>query len=264
VTLSEQDAARATVVIVGGHEGGGDVDVEPLVDQGPLLRASAAGRLLENAVQQALDNIDLPVCVVPMTLGRDPQLVADTARTLTWMTRGAAAGRVVMAEPFGNATLLTGWLRVAVTRVADPLDTPGLAALLTAKAGNQFDDAELFRIAHLVRTRGGLPWVEVAFRDGDPDVAEGVKRCEQLGARQVVVVPADFGPATDAPMAGVIDGGPLLTPSEISGMLATRIAAAMFALSRGDDGIAAGLDADHQHGHGGTPWHESDADLNAG
>jgi sirohydrochlorin cobaltochelatase len=61
--------------------------VEPLVEQGPLLRASSAGRRLENAVQQALDGTDLSLCVVPITLGRDPQLVADTARTLRWLTR---------------------------------------------------------------------------------------------------------------------------------------------------------------------------------
>ncbi|WP_370350167.1 sirohydrochlorin chelatase [Catenulispora sp. EB89] len=255
---SEPDAARAAVVIVGGHEGGAEVPVEPLVEQGPLLRASSAGHLLENAVQQALDGTDLPVCVVPMTLGRDPQLVADTARTLTWLTRGPMAGRVMLAEPFGNATLLTGWLRVAVARVVDPFDAPDVAVLLTAKAANPFDDAELFRIAHLVKSRGDLPWVEVALRGGEPDVAEGVERCGQLGARQVVVVPADFGPAVEAPTAGAVDGGPLLMPSEVSGMLATRISAALLKLSRGDDGIAAGLDADHQHGHGGTPWREAD------
>ena len=260
IAPSESDAARAAVVIVGGHEGGAEVAVEPLAEQGPLLRASSAGPLLESAVQQALEGTDLPVCVVPMTLGRDPQLVADTARTLTWLTRGAAAGRVMLAEPFGNATLLTGWLRVAASRVVDPLGAPDLAVLLTAKAANSFDDAELFRIAHLVKARGELPWVEVAFRGGDPDVAEGVERCRKLGARQVVVVPADFGPATDAPIEGVVDGGPLLMPSEVSGMLATRIAPALLKLSRGDDGIAAGLDADHQHGHGGTAWHESDYD----
>ena len=70
------------------------------------------------------------------------------------------------------------------------------------------------------------------------------------------MIPSDFEPATDTPMPGVIIGGPLLAPTAISGMLATRVAGAMFKLSRGDDGIAAGLDADHGHGHGGRPWRE--------
>jgi sirohydrochlorin cobaltochelatase len=244
------EAARAAVVLVGGHEGGADVAVDPLVEYGPLVRAASARQRLVEAVYEALDGSESPVCVVPMTLGRDPGLVADAARTLTSLG-AAAAGRVMLAEPFGNAILLAGWLRVAVSRAAGLLGSTDLAVLLTANAANRFDDAELFRIAHLVRVENDLPWVEVAFRGGHPDVAEGVKRCEQLGARRVAVIPADFGPATDIPMPGVIGGGPLLTPSAISGMLATRIARALLKLSQGDDGIGAGVAADPGHGHGG-------------
>ena len=256
MTLSAVDAARATVVIVGGHEGGGDVALEPLSEYAEPLRAASRGRL-EETVRQALDGADLPVCVVPMTLGRDPRLIADTARTLTGLTDGADADRIVLAEPFGNATLLLGWLRVAVARASDPLEAKDLAVLLTANAANPFDDAELFRIGYLLKTQAELPWVEVAFHGGDPSLDEGIERCQRLGASRVVVIPAGFGPATHhASTASVIDGGPLLTPAEISGMLATRIDAAMLKLSRGDDGINAGLDADHDHGHGGTPWQD--------
>lgn len=254
VTKTSLRAARAAVVIVGGHEDGGHVAVDPLVEYGPLLCAASAGRQLDESLYQALDGTDLPVCVVPMTLGRDPGLVAGIARTLTALSRGAGAGRVVLAEPFGTAALLTGWLRVAVAGAARRHGGTDLAMLVTANAANRFDDAELFRIARLVKVQEGLPWVEVAFRGGDPDLAEGVDRCGRLGARRVAVIPADFGAGTDIPMPGVIDGGALLSPSAISGMLATRIAGALLKLSRGDDGIAAGLDADHGHGHGGDPW----------
>jgi len=250
------EAARAAVVIVGGHEDGAGVAVDSLAGYGPLLRAASARRELDETVHQALDSFDLPVCVVPMTLGRDPRLVADTARTLTSLPRGAAASRVVLAEPFGNATLLTGWLRVAVAGAVRQHGGTDLAMLVTANAANRFDDAELFRIAHLVKVQEGAPWVEVAFHGGGPDLAEGVDRCGRLGACRVAVIPADFGLATDTPMPGVIVGGPLLAPSAISGMLATRVAGAMLKLSQGDDGIAAGLDADHVHGHGGEPWRD--------
>jgi len=256
----ETDTARAAVVIVGGHEEGAGVAVDPLVEYRPLLRATSARQQLDTTVHQALDASDLPVCVVPMTLGRDPRLVADTARTLMALTSSAAAGRVMLAEPYGNATLLAGWLRVAVAGVAAQYGGPDLAVLLTANPANQFDDAELYRIAHLVRVQEGVPWVEVAFRGGEPSVAEGVDRCTRLGAKQIAVVPADFGPATNTPFAGVIDGGPLLGPSMIAGMLATRVAGAMLKLSQGDDGIAAGLDADHVHGHSGDPWQDTDSD----
>jgi len=254
MSLPQAGAGRATVVIVGGHEGGGEVALEPLAEQGPVLRAASAGRALEETINQALDDSGLPVCVVPMTLGRDPQLVADTARTLTGLTRLPDAGPVVLADPFGSVTLLAGWLRVAVTRATDGHDAPDLAVLLTANAANPFDDAELFRIAHLVRVQGDVPRVEAALHGGDPDLAEGIERCGRLGARQIVVVPASFGPATDSPIEGVIDGGPLLTPSEISGMIASRVDAALLKLSRGDDGIAAGLDADHEQHGPGAPW----------
>jgi hypothetical protein len=257
----QEEAIGAAVVIVGGHEGGADVAVDPMVEYGPLLRAASARQELDEALHQALDSTDLPVCVVPMTLGRDPRLVADTARTLTALTRGTAPGRVVLAEPFGNETVLTGWLRVAVAGAAGTHDGADLAVLVTANAANRFDDAELFRIAHLVKEQVDVPLLEVALRGGDPDLAEGVERCKQLGARRVAVVHADFAPATDTPMPGVIDDGPLLTPATISGMLATRVAGALLKLSRDDNGIAAGLDADHGHGHGGEPWQDPDSDA---
>ena len=253
---NEAGAARAVVVIVGGHEQGAEVTVDPLVEHGPLLRAASARQELEQTVYQALDSSELPVCVVPMTLGRDPGLVADTARTLMALSRSETAGRVMLAEPFATATLLTGWLRVAVTGAVRENGGEDLAMLVTANAANRFDDAELFRIARLVQVEEGLPWVEVAFRGGEPDLAGGVERCLRLGAGRVAVIHADFGPAIDITLPGAVDCGPLLSPSTVSGMLATRIAGAMLRLSHGDDGIAAGLDADHGHGHGGVPWQD--------
>lgn len=256
------DAPQATVVIVGGHERGATVPLEPLAEHGPLLRAGSAGRHLTEAVHQALESTDQPVCVVPMTMGRDPRLVASAARTLMAVAAGAAEGRLMLADAFGNSTLLTGWLRVAANEAADPHGREGLAVLLVANAANAYDDAELFRIGRLVKVQDDIPWVEVAFHDGDPDVAEGVQRCERLGADRVALIPADFGPATDTPLAGVIDNGPLLRPATISGMVASRVSAAIHKLSRGDDGIAAGLDADHDHhGHRDAPWQDPGPDA---
>jgi sirohydrochlorin cobaltochelatase len=225
-------ATRAAVVLVGGHEGGADVAVGPSRERGPLLRAASAHGELRQAVRHALEMTDQPVCVVPMTLGRDPGLVTDTARTLMSVTAAAAAGRIVLAEPFGSATLLTGWLRVAVAQAIGPLAATDHAVVMTANAANRFDDAELYRIAHLVKVRAAVPWVEVAFHGGDPGLAEVLDRCETLGARRTAVVCADFGSA---------DTGPLLSPATVSGVLATRVAAAMLKLGRGDDGIAHGL-----------------------
>ncbi|MFH8385174.1 sirohydrochlorin chelatase [Kitasatospora sp. NPDC018058] len=239
----------ATVVLAGGHESDGGRDLAALVERrpaanGPTVRAAAApGRQLVEAVRSALAAADGPVCVVPMTLGRDPALVADTARALRWLTAGEGRGRLTLTAPFGAAEHLIGWLRAAAGAGGEG------AVLVTAPAAGPFEDAELFRIARLVRQYGRHRWVEVALAGGDPDPAAGAERCRLLGAREVTAVPASFGPALRTALPGVRDGGPLLRPSAIAGVVAARTAAAVHLLGHGEDGIAAGLDAEHGHGY---------------
>lgn len=251
----------ALVVLAGGHESDGGRHLADLVDpvgrsgHGFTVHATAApGRPLAEAVRSALAAGDAPVCVVPMTLGRDPRLVADTARALRWLAAGEGRGRLALTAPFGAAEHLIGWLRAAAATAGD-----GDAVLVTAPAAGPFEDAELFRIARLVRQYGRHHRVEVAFTGGDPDPAEGVERCRLLGAERVTAVPASFGPALPAalldgpadrgPTAHVRDGGPLLRPSAIAGVVAARTAAALHLLGHGEDGILAGLDAEHGHGY---------------
>ncbi len=258
-----ENTTQATVVLVGGHESDRAEALHALTQDSPLTRACASGQELEEAVREALIGSELPVCVVPMTLGRDPKLVADAARTLAWVARTAGPDpRIALAEPFGTAEHLIGWLRAAAGRAAvaaaratdaDPAD---VAVLVTANPSNPFDDAELFRIARLVQVQGRAPWVDVAFHGGDPDVQTAVDRCRRLGARRVALVPAGFAPAAE--VAGAVDAGPLLAPSAISGVLAARIGAALDRLRAGEDGIAAGLHAEHHnHSHAHSHSHAS-------
>lgn len=238
----------ATLVLVGGHESHGARALRPPAEAGLAFRAVGVGRELTHAVDDALAASPArPVCVVPMTLGRDPSLVADTARALRWLAgRQGGHDRLALAEPFGNTGHLVGWLRAAAGRdVAQA--TGDTAVLVTAPAAGPFEDAELFRIARLVRQFGTHRQVEVAFDGGDPDIAEGVDRCRRLGADRVLLVPAGF--ARPASFAGAVDGGPLLSPQAIGGVLTARTHDALHRLRHGDDGIAAGLDADHGHGH---------------
>ncbi|SOB81053.1 sirohydrochlorin chelatase [Streptomyces sp. 1331.2] len=247
-----------TVVLAGGHESDGARDLAALVAADPTATATAegttaaglvvhaaapAGRQLTDAVRSALAVGEGPVCVVPMTLGRDPKLVAETARALRWLAAGDGRGRLALTAPFGAAEHLIGWLRAAAATAPDG------AVLVTAPAAGPFEDAELFRIARLVRQYGRHRWVEVAFEGGDPDPAEGAERCRLLGAQQVTAVPASFGPALRGAPTGVRDGGPLLRPSAIAGVVAARVAAALHLLGHGEDGITAGLDAEHGHGY---------------
>ncbi|MFG3225733.1 cobalamin biosynthesis protein CbiX [Kitasatospora sp. NPDC048194] len=304
--MAARQAARsgpATVVLAGGHESDGGRDLAALVGHrpggaGPAVHAAAAaGRHLVEAVRSALAATGGPVCVVPMTLGRDPRLVADTARALRWLAAGEGRERLALTAPFGAAEHLVGWLRTAAggaTRTGD--GTAGRAAagnaaagnaaagnaaagnaaagnaaqngggtrtgtgsgtrtdgggavLITAPAAGPFEDADLFRIARLVRQYGHHRWVEVALTGGDPEPAEGAERCRLLGAAAVTAVPASFGPALRTALPGVRDGGPLLRPSAVAGVVAARTAAALHLLGHGEDGIAAGLDAEHGHGY---------------
>ncbi|MEU4501733.1 cobalamin biosynthesis protein CbiX [Streptomyces sp. NPDC024089] len=237
---------RCRVIAVCGHEAAYGEALHGLVD--PAVTVVANGRELFRTVA-ALSRRGERSCVVPMTLGRDPELVADTARTLRALPAAERAG-TVLAEPFGTSQHLVAWLRTAAARA------PETAALLvTAPAGDPFDDAELYRVASLVRRYGNHGLVEVAFAGGDPDPAEGVRRCGLLGARHVVLLPAAFAepPVPDAPGIRVERAGPPVAPAALARVLAERVADARRQWGeRGDDGIAAGLTAADRHGHSHT------------
>ncbi|MFJ7204074.1 sirohydrochlorin chelatase [Streptomyces sp. NPDC098789] len=245
----------AAVVLGAGHEGGA------------ALGAVPAGRPLTEAVTAALAASTGPVCVVPMTLGRDPKLIADCARALRWLARAeepGEPGRLVLAPPFATADHLTAWLRTAALRAVRSAPRTS-AVLVTAPAAGPFEDADLFRVARLVRQYGAHRWVEVAFDGGDPDLAEGVERCRRLGARHVALVRAAFAPPEDATDvtaadADVLDTGPLLGAAAIEEVLRSRVAHALHGLAHGDDGTGAGLDAEHGHGyahaHGPSGGHD--------
>ncbi|MFJ5846341.1 sirohydrochlorin chelatase [Streptomyces sp. NPDC092903] len=242
-------AERCAVIAVCGHEAGYGRALEGLVDPGVSLVPS--GRELFRSIS-AHRRRGQDAAVVPMTLGRDPELVADTARTLRSVAGGDRAA-TVLTEPFGTAQHLVGWLRAAAGRV------PGDSALLvTAPSGDPFEDAELYRIAALVRRYGRHALVEVAFTGGDPDPAEGVRRCRLLGAEHVTLLPGGFAPPEVPGPAGragpVVDSaGPLVSASALRRVLAERVADALRRRhEHGDDGIAAGLTAADNHGHSHT------------
>ncbi|MEU8137382.1 cobalamin biosynthesis protein CbiX [Streptodolium elevatio] len=223
------------VVAVGGHESADGAALSGTFGAG--LAAVPCGRALHQHVSALLRDTDSPVCVVPMTLGRDPRMVADTARTLLALPRESRE-RVVLADGFGTTEHLTGWLRAAASRV--PAEH-GL--LVAAPAGDAYDDAELFRVARLVWQYGRHRIVEVALLGGDPDPERGAERCRALGAAQVTALAASFV----AP--GLPDAQPLLSPAAAARVLAARVDAALRRMrSAGDDGIGSALRAADHHG----------------
>ncbi|RPK39288.1 hypothetical protein EES39_27575 [Streptomyces sp. ADI92-24] len=239
-------AERCAVIAVCGHEAAYGRALDGLVDPGVSVVPS--GRELFRSVCANLRRGEETV-VVPMTLGRDPGLVADTARSLRAVSGGERAA-TVLAEPFGTAQHLVGWLRAAAGRVPE-----ASALLVTAPSGDPFEDAELYRIAALVRRYGRHALVEVAFTGGDPDPAEGVRRCRLLGAERVTLLSAGFAPP-EAPEVGGAAGlpvdraGPLVSASALRRVLAERVAdARRRRREHGDDGIAPGLTAAENHGY---------------
>lgn len=242
-------AESVAVIAVCGHEAAHGRALVPVVDGGVSVVSN--GRELFRSITEHGRRGEETV-VVPMTLGRDPALVADTARTLRAVP-AAERGTTVLAEPFGTAQHLVGWLRAAAGRVSEDS-----AVLVTAPSGDPFDDAELYRVAALVRRYGRHPLVEVAFSDGDPDLTEGIRRCRLLGARRVTLLPAAFAlpevPGPDGAQRPPVDrASPLVSAPALRRVLAERVNDARRRLrEHGDDGIGAGLTAADNHGHSHT------------
>jgi hypothetical protein len=253
--VAERSNRPEALVLVGGHESRdgralATLAAWPELLGQPPLRVTAAGRPLAAAIGQKAGTQGFrgPVVVVPMTLGRDPRLVSDTARTVRWVARDRPAGTVALAEPFGTPDHLVSWLRAACRK-----RSPDEAILIAAAAADPFDDAELHRIAALVRIFGTHRLVEVALLTPDDHaLQDGVERCRRLGAERVAVVPADFGTPAGA-------AAPLLAPVAVASVISARVAQACRRLvERGEDGVNAALAADHHHGFAHAHDHSHD------
>lgn len=248
----------AALIVVGGHESDGGEALEELARHEPLhgvpTRVATTGRALERALDAADGRPGHPVVVLPMTLGRDPRMVSDTARTVRWRARGERTGTIALAPPFGTPDHLVSWLRGACLRLRDD----EAAVLIAAAPSDPFDDAELHRVAALVRAHGRHRLVEVGLRAGDGSLEEGIDRCRRLGAARVAIVPAAFGRPADA-------AEPLLSEAAAARVVVARATTACHRLAEhGDDGVAAAHAADHLHGfahshegeHGHTHPHD--------
>lgn len=224
---------------------------------------TSAGRPLHNVVNTLLGTGgEDTVVVVPMTWGRDPGMVADTAKTLSWLGAQAGPGRLAQSADFGTSDHLVAWLRRAATRTGR---RPGVGLVITAPAANPFDDADLYRLGHLVRTHGAGVMVEVACVAEPADLALAVRRTRLLGVPDVVIVPAGFARTAPQglPPAHATFFGPLLSERALLEVIAQRVAAAEHELQHGRDGIAAGLLADHGHGYAHSHSFELSAEGHA-
>ncbi|MCQ1987235.1 hypothetical protein [Arthrobacter sp. zg-Y844] len=265
-----------TVVLVGGHESGNGADLSFVRASLPGALITPAGRPLHNVLTRLradrADGADpAPVVVLPLTFGRNPTLVADTAKTLRWLgagavPRGAASAPLALADEFGTGDHLTAWLRAAAVEVRR--QSPEAAVLIVGDAANPFDDAELYRIAHLVRTNGAGNLVEVATVNDADALLEAVRRLGLLGSTETVVVPGGFRrvPTVHGETVPFGEGdftqarfyGALMSEQAVLRVIGERVRDALHNLSHGSTGIDAGLQADHGHGYAHS--HAFDAD----
>jgi sirohydrochlorin cobaltochelatase len=237
-------------ILVGGHESADGADLvrlETLIDGCLVARP---GRQFHNQVSEALSAGET-VVVVPMTFGRNPTMVADTAKTLKWL--GAKhPGRLALSAPFGTIDHLTSWLRSAANAARAQDADAGIVVL--ARRSNPFDEAELHRVAYLVATHGAADEVFPAIVADAHGLAPVIDRLHRLGIDRAVVVPAGFAVSDDArfgegALAGARFFGPIMSDGATVRTVRTRVADALSELANGHDGIAAGLDADHGHGY---------------
>ncbi len=238
-------------VLVAGHESADGDDLRFLEQGRPEWFVSPIGRPLHNLVSRLSKADSAPIVVVPMTLGRNPTLVSDTAKTLRWLEAGAP-GRLALSEPFGGADHLIAWLRLAATRIRQR--SPDAAIVVQAPASDPFDDAELHRVAHLVRTHGAGNVVEVATTRAPDDLFEVLQRLRLLGHPRIVVVPAGFrreSPITlgDSRFTDCEFYGPLMSEQAMIRIIDARTREALHELSHGSTGVDAGLMADHGYGY---------------
>ncbi len=257
------------MVLVGGHESSNGADLSFVAESLPDVFVTAAGRPLHNLLTQLRSRNgnsrtagSAPVVTLPMTFGRNPTLVADTAKTLKWLGAQAPShsqsyAPLALAAPFGTPDHLTAWLRAAAVEVRRR--APKAALLITADAANPFDDAELYRITHLVRTHGAGNLVETAAVDGADALGEAVERLRLLGSPETVIVPAGFRRTVAVSGEPVEFGagrfanagfyGPLLSEQALLRVIRERVRDSLHALSHGRTGIDEGLEADHGHGY---------------
>lgn len=134
------------------------------------------------------------VVVLPLTLEADDHLHEGIWGALDW----ERVRHPQMTIVYGSAlTVQPALVQVLAARVAAALPTTSsvpvheTALLVVGRGSNDPEqNAEIARLARLLWEGRPYGWVEAAYyRQTQPNIAAGLQRCLQVGARQIVVVP---------------------------------------------------------------------------
>ncbi|MGO1949668.1 MAG: hypothetical protein ACTH1D_08540 [Mycobacteriaceae bacterium] len=202
-------------------------------------------RDLARHTEQAREQ-DATLVVIPAGTNRDLTSITQAAQALRWAQRSGA--KVVLGPSLIDATRAIAELRRHLRSAAKDHD----AVLFTARTVDPFADAELVRRVRLAQQFSEKLLVEVAFEGSWPSVGTGRERLGLLGATAAADIRADLATGGDA--TALFRPSALATATEQASHTALHLLR-----DHGDDGIAAGLLADHEtgfaHSHGDEDGH---------
>ncbi|MBF4552755.1 hypothetical protein [Corynebacterium suicordis] len=198
------------------------------------------------------------IVFVPASTGRDLTAVTQLAQTLTWLKSKKVVPELVLSAPMFNDTYTIAYLRKQIRQAADRGND---AILFVAQAVDPFANAELFRRVRLAEQYSEKIQVSLCFdatlptkADVFPTAETALGRLKKLGAESIALVRADLGLWVDDVQKFDLCGSRgMRTAIQLSAHNAQHAA------SHGDDGLAAGLLADHAagfaHSHGDEDEH---------
>lgn len=191
------------------------------------------------------------IVLVPACTSRDLTAITQAAQALQWLKDRSPERTLILAEPLSGDTYAIARMRHHIRSLAHKAD----ALLFIATTVDPFADAELLRRVRLARQFSEDVEVEVAFDDvaGAPSLAwptpqAALSRLAKLGLENVATVRADLycDPAGEQQA--------LFKETALRAAVVASNDKALHRAAHGDDGIAAGLLADHgagfAHSHG--------------
>lgn len=189
--------------------------------------------------------------VVPASTNRDLTATTQAAQALKWLKARCPHRTVILSEPLSGDTYAIARMRHHIRALAGAAD----AVLFVAATINPFADAELLRRVRLAQQYSESVAVEVAFDDvaGAPSLPwptpeSALDKLAALGFDNVRQVRADLYGGPDCAQE------PLFKSTSLRAAVLASAERARHLAAHGEDGIAAGLLADHgagfAHSHG--------------
>ena len=133
------------------------------------------------------------VVALPLFLGAGGHQKNDVPATINWAKQKYPHVTFHYGTPIGThygiVQTLADRAEAALTDSTVPREETAL--LLTGRGSSDPDsNSEVYKIARMLWEGRGYGWVETCFYAlTEPNIAKGIARCAQLGARQIVVMP---------------------------------------------------------------------------